>query len=295
MDFQQLITLQKLDREKSFSRTSKELGISQPTVTTRIQSLEKGLDESLVLRTGQKAILTDAGKKFLSYVDRALQVYQLGIDRVANLENTVSVAATPTINTYILPQKLKEVRKLDPKLKWKFITGSSPEIVQMVKDEISDIGLIRGTVEDGEVISNLLFEEELHLVCSRHHPLTHYETVAIHELSNESILVYRRLSDTYQLISETFSKEGVPLNVTMELEHVITVKQMVLAGMGVAFLPESAIKKEIESGQLVKKELETSKIIRGISIVLKKENVSDISTYVLSLLNEIFNKDLARN
>ncbi|WP_017727543.1 LysR family transcriptional regulator [Halalkalibacterium ligniniphilum] len=288
MDFHQLKTLQKLDREKSFSRTSKELGISQPTVTTRIKMLEKELDENLVLRTGQKAILTDAGKRFLTYIDRALQVFQFGVDRLANNEQNISIAATPTINTFILPRKIKEARKKEPNVKLKFITGSSNEIIQMVKDELVDIGLIRGSAEDHEIETFQLFEEELHLVHSRQHPFQHLKNITVHDLTSENIIVYRRLSGTYKLIKEAFRKEGARLNVSMELEHVITVKQMVLAGMGLAFLPESAIKKEMANGELVKKNLINTKIIREVSLIYKRENHSVISSNIFKMLRDIF-------
>ncbi len=290
MDFQQLKTLQKLHKEKSFSRTSKELGISQPTVTTRIKSLEEELGENLVLRTGQKAILTESGKRFLSYADRALQVYQFGIDRLATNEKTISIAATPTISTYILPDKLKEARKKDPELKWKFITATSMEILQMMKDEIVDLGLIGRRLDDKEVNCHPILLEEFFLVVSADHPFANQKAINLKQLQNENIIVYRKSSKTYKHIHKTFENSEVPLNLAMEVEHVITAKQMVLAGLGVAFLPESAMIKEIEHNQLVKIEIQDTQIIREISIISSKENISPVSSYVLDLLKDIFKK-----
>lgn len=288
MDILQLQTLQKLAKEKSFSRASKELGVSQPTVTTRIKMLEEELGESLILRTGHQAILTPAGKIFLAYVNRALHVYRFGVDRLAMGGNVISIAATPTINTYFLPKKIAEIRKRKPEITWNFLTGSSSEIIKLVKDEIAEIGLIRGSAKDVEIEAKHLFSEELHLVLSNNHPLASRIKVNVKELQKENILIYQCNSETTRLINETFSKAGVKPKITMKLEHAMTVKQMVLAEMGIAFLPENAVTKEIETGQLAKLKLVDSKIVREVSIVFKKESNSEEIAHVINILTEIF-------
>lgn len=281
LDIQQLKTLQKLGKEKSFSRTSKELGVSQPTVTTRIKVLEEELGVDLILRTGKKAILTEVGDTFLSYVNRALQVYQYGIDGLSTVERFITIAATPTISTYIIPQKLGEIQQKEPNIKWRFLTGSSFEIIQKVQDEIADIGLIRGSVKHEDLNSFPLFLEELYLVLPCSHPLAKHQQLEVSDLTNEKLLIYKRHSGTSNLIEEMFLKFGVNPNISMELEHVMTVKQMVLGGMGIAFLPERAIKKEIESGQLTKVKLEKASIVREVSMISRKNSGSKIEKEIL--------------
>lgn len=290
MDILQLQTLQKLEKEQSFSRTSRELGVSQPTVTTRIKSLEDELGENLVLRTGQKAILTESGKLFLSYVNRALQVYQNGLDNLALQEKMISIAATPTINTYILPKMAMELYEKTPGFKWRFLTGSSTQIIQMIEDDIADIGLIRGTIETKHILCYPLFSEDLYLVVPSEHPLASVNcSLAIQDLSKENILIYQPQSDTVRLVKETFLKQGIFPNITMELEHVMTVKQMVLAGMGIAFLPERTVVQEIKNKQLVIVPLKGISLNRKVSIVVKKDSNEQVDL-VLKMLIELFKK-----
>ncbi|GAB7388976.1 LysR family transcriptional regulator [Bacillaceae bacterium] len=290
MDMQQLITFQKLAREKSFKRTSKELGISQPTVTTRIKALEEELGETLIIRTGHKAVLTPVGELFLSYVDRALKVLQVGIDRVRTPESTdiVAIGGTATIITYWLPNELKTFQMDYPHFEWKIYTGSSEKVLQMILDGIVDIGFVYGGVEHQQVCAYPLLEEELYVIVPAGHPLGKRESIRIEELQNEQILLYRPHSQTWSLIQERFREAGIRPWIGMNLEHVVAVKQMMLANAGVAFLPESTVREELESGQLQKVRLQDSPIVRPTSIVLPKRPPTGATACFLRFIHQTF-------
>jgi DNA-binding transcriptional LysR family regulator len=292
MDTQQLTTLQKIAKEKSFNRTSKELGISQPTVTMRIKALENELGETLVLRTGQKAILTSAGETFLSYVDRALIVLQLGIDHITSGEelHTLTIAGTPTINTYVLPQTLKKFRSFFPDIQLKIYTGLSENVEQMILDGVADIGLTRSFVESKGIRTYKLYPEELRLIVHYTNPLVKLRSISVRDLSQEKILLYRRYTETWSIINDRFLRVGIKPRVTMELEHIVTVISMLLTGAGIAFLPMITVKKELDEGVLKVIEIEDMEpILRNTYIITPKQNRSDAAVSFFRFLHEEFN------
>ena len=87
MDIGQLLAFERIAREGSFSRAARQLDITQPTISGRIQTLEQELGGPLFVRGGRKLTLTERGENFLSYVQRALEVLNEGIE-VARLSET---------------------------------------------------------------------------------------------------------------------------------------------------------------------------------------------------------------
>lgn len=284
---EQLITLQKLAREKSFSRTSKELGISQPTVTMRIKALEDEIGQKLVLRTGQKAVLTPEGEVFLSYIDRALKVLQSGVDEIAANEGQriLSIAGTSTINSFILPVRLQKFQRFNSGIQLRISTGSSNNIVKMVIDGIVEIGLVRGPVkEDKNILAYELYPEEMRLTARKDHPLAKLKQVTYEHLKNEPLLIYGQNSATSAMIRDNFSKFAIQPNITMELEHIVTVKKMVLAGMGIAFLPEMSVREHLEAGQLQTIPLDGPSIRRHTFLVTSTQPLSPTAKLFIQFL-----------
>jgi DNA-binding transcriptional LysR family regulator len=290
MDIQQLITLQKLAKEQSFSRASKELGITQPTATMRIKTLEDEIGETLIIRTGQKAILTPAGEIFLAHIERALQVFQSGKDIMSSgdHDNTLTIAGTPTFNTYVLPKMLQSFHQLQPHFQWRINTGTTEHIMQMIIDEVADVGLVRDTITHPKVYSYPLYPEELRLIVPNHHTFAKKEYVTIDDLKEEEILIYRRNSETWAMIQERFVKAGIQPKVTMDLDHIVTVKQMVLSGAGIAFLPSMATREEISEGLLSTVNLEGPPILRHTSIIVRKRQPKHILSAFLRYLHDTF-------
>lgn len=280
MDIQQLVTLQKLAKEQSFSRASKELGITQPTATMRIQALEKEVGETLIIRTGQKALLTPAGEKFLSYAERAVQVLQSGKDHLMtdSMDNQLTIAGTPTFNTFVLPQLLQTFQNRHPKCQSSIHTGSTEQIVEMILDGVSEIGFIRDRVVHPKLFSYSLYPEELRLVVPITHRFAAQDYVTLVELKHEKIIIYRRSSATWSMVQEHFNKESIKPNITMELDHIVTVKLMVLSGQGIGFLPTVAIKEELANGKLATVAIEGAPILRHTSILIPKRKLSSILT-----------------
>ena len=107
-----------VDNLLSFSKAAEALYLTQPTVTARIQGLERELGEPLFERMGRTIRLTDAGHSFLPHAQRALQAIKEGSDAIATLRDvergTLSIGTAPTIGTYVLPELLQRFNEQFP-------------------------------------------------------------------------------------------------------------------------------------------------------------------------------------
>lgn len=238
---------------RSFSRAAEELGLTQPSVTARIQGLERDMQETLFERNGRGVGLTEIGASFLPHVQRVLKALQDGRDAVQSLRQlelgTLRLGAAPTISTYVLPALVKEFRSRYPGLDVTVRTEYSDQIVQMVLADEVHVGLER-TISHPEVVTIPLYQEEVVLVTSPEHPFAKRGAATPEEVSQQPLIMFNRGSSYYTLVHDALRKAGALVTPMMELDNMEATKKMVEEGLGVAMLPRVAIEQEVQRGEL---------------------------------------------
>ena len=238
---------------RSFSRAAEELGLTQPSVTARIQGLERDMQETLFERNGRGVGLTEVGASFLPHVQRVLKALQDGRDAVQSLRQlelgTLRLGAAPTISTYVLPALVKEFRSRYPGLDVSVRTEYSDQIVQMVLADEVHVGLER-TISHPEVITVPLYQEEVVLVTSPGHPFAKRGVATSEEVSRQPLIMFNQGSSYYTLVHDALRKAGALVTPMMELDNMEATKKMVEEGLGVAMLPRVAIEREVQRGEL---------------------------------------------
>ena len=130
---------------RSFSKAADALYLTQPTVTARIQALERELGEPLFERMGRTIRLTDAGAGFLPHAQRALQSLVEGKDALVSLRDvqhgTLAIGTAPTVGTYVLPGLLERFGTRFPGVEITIRTGRSEEVMAMVLADEVQVGL----------------------------------------------------------------------------------------------------------------------------------------------------------
>ncbi|MFN0095416.1 MAG: LysR family transcriptional regulator [Dehalococcoidia bacterium] len=240
---------------RSFSRAAEALFLTQPSVTARIQSLEREIGDRLFERTGRSVTLTDAGRAFLPHAQRALTAVQEGTDAIEAVRHgdigNIRIGASSSIATYVLPSIFKKFRTVRPRVHIHLSTGNTEEIVEeLIASEIH-VAITR-LAQHPEVESLHLYNDDLSLVVSPAHPFAQRGRVLMSEAGREPFLFFERSSSYHGLIYSTFLRAGVVPESVMELDSMEATKHMVEAGLGIAILPEVSILREIASGMLVK-------------------------------------------
>lgn len=256
MQLAQLEAFLAVAKEQSFSRAAEKLYITQPSLTARIQVLEKELGQPLFTRCGRITQLTAAGKKLLPYIEQALSLIEEGchaINNAAGPATSISVASTPIISSYCLPRFLKYLRA-NTDLEVSLRTGTSPEIVHLVENGIVDAGFANANfVKVRRHVANMpITEDDVVLVASPRHPVAKQGTVSRRALRKLPIIAYIRDSAFWRPIEAFLTSPAVPHpNIILELDNFEAVKGLVIQGMGVAFVPRLALGRELTEGALV--------------------------------------------
>lgn len=274
MDFGQVEAFVQVAAHRSFSRAAEVLQLTQPSVTARIQSLERELGEELFERGGRGVRLTDAGLAFLPFAEKILQTLREGRDAVDEVRNVQSgslrLGSAPTISTYVLPSILRRFRQRYPGVAVSVRTGRSEQVLGMLLADEIQVGLVR-SLHHPEVETVHLYEDEIVLVADPHHPIADGRRVTIEEAASLPIVLFDRGSSYYGLIHSFFRQAGVVPNVAMELDSLEATKRMVEEGLGVALVPLVTIERELEAGILVRVDIaDAMPIRRPISLIYRR-------------------------
>ncbi|MGE5594897.1 MAG: LysR family transcriptional regulator [Hyphomicrobiales bacterium] len=258
MELAQLEAFLQVAHHRSFSRAAEALFLTQPSVTARIQSLERELGERLFERTGRSVTLTDAGQAFIPHAQRALTAVQEGTDAIEAVRHgdvgSIRVAASTSIATYVLPGILAHFKEARPRVHVHLNTGTTEEIIERLLSGEIHVAITRLT-QHPEVESLHLYNDDLALVVSPKHPFAEKGRVTIAEAGREPFLFFERSSSYHSLIYSMFLRVGVVPESAMELDSMETTKHMVQAGLGVSILPVSSVEREIQEGTLKRVEI----------------------------------------
>ncbi len=254
MDLDRLKGFVETAREKSFTRAAEKLFLTQPAVSLQVKALEDELGEDLFERRGKQILLTGAGRLLFAraeaILEMAAQIRQdmaaLGELRVGRL----SIGTSDTNCAYVLPPAVKAFRQAYPGIEIRLTDRMSPEVVRLVLEGAVDFGLATLPVTEPRVRTRPLFIREDVAVCGPAHPLTHAQTVDLRALSNCAMLMLERGSTSRGLMDRMFSEAGLHPQVTMELGSIEVIKRFVEIGLGVAIVPEVAVREEVRSGRL---------------------------------------------
>jgi DNA-binding transcriptional LysR family regulator len=240
-------------RRGSVSRAAEALFVTQPTLTARLHSLERELGTPLFVRTPHGMRLTDAGRAWIPFAERALRALVDGRDVLEQVKSAsaghLMIGAAPAVSTYILPGLLEEFVAAHPRVEVSVRTGHSEDVVDLVLRDEVQIGLGRA-IRHPDLELRPFHTEELVLVCAPDHAFTKRREVPMEEVANERLIMFDITSSYYEITQAAFLSVGVKLRGLMELDSIEAAKKMVERSLGVALLPRTAVAREVESKTL---------------------------------------------
>jgi DNA-binding transcriptional LysR family regulator len=259
LELAQLEAFLQVAHHRSFSRAAEALFLTQPSVTARIQSLERELGERLFERTGRSVTLTDAGTAFIPHAQRALTAVQEGADAIDAVRHgdvgSIRLGASTTIATYVLPAILKKFREQRPRVHVHLTTGPTEDVVEKLLAGLVHMAICRLSPHP-EAESIHLYNDDLALVVAPDHPFAKRGRVTLQEAGKEPFLFFERTSSYHGLVYSMFLRQGIAPESVMELDSMEAMKHMVEAGLGVAILPVVSVRDEVERGELVQVDMQ---------------------------------------
>lgn len=298
MDVQELEAFWWIAQTGSFNRAAERLYLTQPSVTARIQALEKELGQQLFERKPRGVRLTDAGRALLPHAERILQVIAKARQAVTDLETasggTLTVGAALTISTYTLPEILARFKATHPLIEVSLRTGRSRQVQQLVQEDAVQVGLIHAPMaSNSDLVAIPLHTEPVVLVAPPGHSLAG-GGVRVERLAEEPFITPDRASGYWSLVEQFWAGAGLAPRITMELDSIEATKRMVMSGLGLSMLPRSTVEGELTRGVLVEVPVAGGEgLSRQTILIYRRSKVwSGISRAFLQVLSESFGVEL---
>ncbi len=281
-DFAKLETFLTVVKEKSFSKASKKLGISQPAVTQQIKWLEDYLDNRIVERKKNGITLTKTGEELYRVaqrLDKCVSHVEKDIIKIINKELTFVIGASFTIGNYVLPYCLNDLQKaIDNEVLIEVET--SDVILDKLLDKKIDLALIEVPVTRDGVIYKEWLEDELVLFSNAKLP----RQVKPEDLKNYDWICREEDSHTRKLASEVFGEAGIEcksFNILGTMSSQTGVKHTVMKASPdkevptVSLLSKFVIEDELNAGTLHMATIKGLKFKRYFHVVYLKERKHD--------------------
>lgn len=294
-DFVKLETFLTVARERSFSKASAKLGISQPAVTQQIKFIEKYLGCKVIERKKNGIKLTNEGEelyKIATRLEKEILSAEQDVLKIINKEITFRLGASYTIGAYIIPGQCLNTIGEAINNSVSLDIDQSDNIIEKLKDRKLDVGLIESPIMDNDLIYREWLEDELVVVSNV--PIN--KTLKTEELYEFDWICRDEGSHTRRVVSEVFEELGVScksFNVLSEVNNSATVLQTIKKSDKnpekpvVSIISKYAIMDEVANGELFEARLRGYTMSRKFYIVYSKENkhnayVDNVVNYILA-------------
>ncbi|MDP6663175.1 MAG: LysR family transcriptional regulator [SAR202 cluster bacterium] len=274
MEIGELKAFVEVAHRTSFRQAAEALFVTQPTVTARIQALERELGERLFDRSTRVVHLTEPGKLFLTHVERGMRALEDARTSVTDFRNSktgvLRIAAARVIGTYVLPGILHAFRVKRPGVEIVIRTGRSAEVVEMVLNDEVQLGLTR-FIQHPKLNAIHLYDEEIVLVTHPSHHFASQASVTLADVGREPLILYDPGSFYYDEIGSACQRAGIVPNVVMQLDSIEATKKMVELGLGISLLPHSSFVQEQEIGTLTSVDIQGDYDVRLATTILHRK------------------------
>jgi DNA-binding transcriptional LysR family regulator len=254
VELSQLEFFRTVVEEGSFSKAAERVYRTQPAVSIAIRRLEEEIGASLFERSQKTPALTEVGELLYDYARRILSLRDQTLEVVAELQSLkrgrVRIGANESTSLYLLPQLILEYRKRYPGVKVEVFGHVSDRLPREVLDRNIDFALLAFEPVDSDLESFPILRDELVLIMYPEHPLAKSESVTINQLGKESFVGHNVNTGSRQKVMKTFVQHHAPLNITLELATIETIKRFVQLKIGLGFVPRMCVAEELEQGSL---------------------------------------------
>lgn len=254
LNLHQLKIFHTVARLGSFSRAAAELLISQPSVSIQVGDLERQFGVELFEQVGKAVRLTDAGRVLDEYAAQILALVEetkRAIDEVKGLSRgRLSVAATPTPGTYLLPPLLGAFRDRFPRIELLWRIAGADRVQEMVLQREADLGVVGWKVTSPALEAVPLATDEMVVVTAPTHPLAARGQVDVGEVAREPLVLCPRGSGLRDAVDDALHRAGVHVTPVLELESAEAVKQAAAANLGISILSRRVVELEVTAGRL---------------------------------------------
>ncbi len=270
LSMRQLRIFQAAARHGSFSKAATELSLTAPAVSMQIKELESDIGVELFARIGRRVELTTAGEYFLVYVKRIaanLRDAELTLSKLRGNEAGLLKIGLVSTAKYFIPELLRRFRDEHFGLQIKLEVRNRDQMVELLRDGEIDVAIMGRTPADMDTRVEPFAAHPHAFIASPRHPLAGQQGLSP-EVLNHIELISRESGSGTRAIMERFLRErGLTPRVSMEMSSNESIKQAVMADLGISFVSLHTVGLEASYGKLSVLDVDQTPISRAWHVV----------------------------
>lgn len=227
----------------SISHASRRLFIAQSALSNQLKTLEKEVGAQLIKRDYHSYELTESGKTFLKYARKIVETMEQAELAVSDLQDgttgTLRISSTPSVATGFLMEYISENTKKYPRVKLRINECNTPEVIEKIKDGISEVGFIRTPFGNhGEFVTKFLVADQMAAVYKKD-SYNFEDNFSLDLLQNMPLISIYRYTELLDAITE---HRNYRIYYAAQCTEVSTALSLAQLGIGIALVPYSAYK-----------------------------------------------------
>lgn len=293
MELKQLESFVAVVQYKSFTEAARQLYISQPTISTHIQALEKELQSKLILRTTKSIELTPRGAETYECAVKMLELKENLLQKWRSEEEKIIRIGVSTIpSAYILPELLPDFCKAHPGIFFHSTQSDSEGIIEGIMEDKMDVGLVGMKAEDERLACIPFYQDELVVITpvNEHFFDLKKRNVSMGDLLKEPVILREKGSGTKKVADLFLEKEGISekdLKVVAYMNDPEAIKNSVAAGLGISVVSKKAAQNLVLEKRLLSFSFPAYTSGRKFYIIYKKDYL--LPPFISTFINYIQN------
>ncbi len=269
----QLKVFETVARHLSFSRAAEELHLTQPAVSTQVKTLEGHVGLPLFEQLGKKIYLTPAGTELLLYSREAIQLFQEMGEAMTHFKGLTGGklnVAVISAGDYFFPRLLVAFARRHEGVTLNLSVHNRDGLLQQLEDNLTDLAIMVRPPTNMDTINEVFAPHPYVIVAAPDHPLAKRQRIPLSLLEKEPFVVREKGSDTWNSMEEGFAGRLPHITIAMEIQSTETIKQAVMAGMGISFLSAHTVSQELQAGSLVILNVESFPVMLNWYVIHRK-------------------------
>ena len=286
MDLHQLKVFYSAVRAGGFTHASRELHLSQSTISQHVKQLENELGCQLFIRVSKKVLLTEAGQLLRDHCERIFQDVknaEMAIRELNGMQRgKVRLGSGSTTLIYQLPPVLEAYQAHYPNIELVIVSETTDVIIRDVQAQRLDLGLVMLPVAENDLQFTPLCEEELKIAIPSRHPMARKSALTINDLRSLRFILYEQKTVMRRLIDNFFTTLNVTPQIAMVMENIEAIKSLVGTGLGASVLPIHAVGNDAIDKKVRLMRIEKHLLHRQLGLVTLK------SSFTPNAVSELF-------
>lgn len=286
-------------KEKSFSKASQVLFISQPAISKHVKSLEEYYKTKLFERKGIQIELTAAGTLLLKRLLHVKHIQEETEFEISTLNDhlqakgVLKLGASTTIALYILPKVLSVFQQQYPQLQITLLNRNSEIVLEALLNQEINLGIIEVREKLTNVVYHPFINDQVIAVCNRKGTIAKKKNYSLKEVLQMPVALRERGSGTLEALKYALAKHKIginELNVKVRLGGTEALKNFLIEADCLGFLPRRSVLKELKHGELTEIYFEGLHIERSFYFIQRKGETSELNKKLIRYARDIYNK-----